>query len=129
MLGLTEKSNDLREIIEAAREGDELCRTAIEVYCYRLKKYIGAYLAALNGADVIIFTGGAGENSDLVREKSSGSLDFLGIELDREKNLEMNGKEGKISRDSSKVEVYVIPTNEELVIAWDTYRCVEDSDI
>ena len=129
MLGLTEKSNDLREIIEAAREGDELCRTALEVYCYRLKKYIGAYLAALNGADVIIFTGGAGENSDLVREKSSGSLDFLGIELDREKNLEMNGKEGKISRDSSKVEVYVIPTNEELVIAWDTYRCVEDSDI
>jgi acetate kinase len=127
MLGLTEKSNDMREIIEASRNGDEECRTALKVYCYRLKKYIGAYLAALNGADVVIFTGGAGENSDLVRENSAGSLDSLGIELERERNLNMNGKEGKISRDSSKVEVYVIPTNEELVIARDTHECVSNA--
>ncbi len=127
MLGLSGKSNDMREIIEASRDGDEVCRMALEVYCYRLKKYIGAYLAALNGTDVVIFTGGAGENSDLVRENSAGSLDSLGIELDRDKNLEMNGKEGKISRDSSKVEVYVIPTDEELVIARDTHECVNKS--
>ncbi|MEA1926786.1 MAG: acetate kinase [Candidatus Auribacterota bacterium] len=127
MLGLSEKSNDLREIRDAARAGDEVCRTALEVYCYRLKKYIGAYLAALNGADVIIFTGGAGENSELVRERSAGSLDFLGIELDEERNLSMNGEEGRISRDGSRVEVYVIPTNEELVIAQDTYQCVREA--
>lgn len=125
MLGLSGKSNDMREIMEAAEAGDEVCATALAVYCYRLKKYIGAYLAALNGADVIIFTGGVGENSGLVREKAVGALTFLGIELDPEKNKEINGREGKISRERSRVDIYVIPTNEELVIAWDTYRCVE----
>ena len=128
MMGLSGKSNDMREITEAADAGDERCATALVIYCYRLKKYIGSYLAALNGADVVIFTGGVGENSDLVRGESVGSLDSLGVELDRETNRGMNGKEGKISSDSSKVEVYVIPTNEELVIAWDTYECVEDLD-
>ena len=114
----------MREIIEAAEAGDEKCVLALDIYCYRLKKYIGAYLAALDGADVIIFTGGVGENADLVREKSCGKLDFLGIKLDPELNLKMNGGEGRISRESSRVEIYVIPTNEELVIAWDTYQCV-----
>ena len=128
MMGLSGKSNDMREITEAADAGDESCATALAIYCYRLKKYIGSYLAALNGTDVVIFTGGVGENSDLVRGESVGSLDSLGVELDRETNRGMNGKEGKISSDSSKVEVYVIPTNEELVIAWDTYECVEDLD-
>ena len=126
MLGLTGKSNDMREILEAAGDGDEVCATALAVYCYRLKKYIGAYLAAMNGADVIIFTGGVGENAGFVREKAAGELDFLGVELDPEKNKEMSGREGKISRESSRVDLYVIPTNEEQVIAWDTYRCVEE---
>ncbi|MDP8213666.1 MAG: acetate kinase [Candidatus Euphemobacter frigidus] len=129
MLGLTEKASDMREIMEAAEAGDEKCGLALDIYCYRLKKYIGAYLAALNGADVIIFTGGVGENADLVREKSCGKLDFLGIELDPELNLEMNGGEGRISRESSRVEIYVIPTNEEMVIAWDTYQCVTGNPV
>lgn len=127
MLGLTENSNDMREITEAARHGNKECRTALEIYTYRLKKYIGSYLAALNGADAVIYTGGVGENSYLVREKSAGELTFFGIELDREKNLSLNGEEGIISREGSKVDIFIIPTNEELVIAMDTYRCVKDA--
>ncbi|MFH1038867.1 MAG: acetate kinase [PVC group bacterium] len=124
MLGLSGMSNDMREILEAAAAGNETCATALDVYCYRLKKYIGAYIAAMNGADAVIFTGGVGENAALVREKAAGRLAFIGIELDPEKNKKMSGREGKISRENSRVDVWVIPTNEELVIAWDTYQCV-----
>ena len=82
----------------------------------------------MDGADVIIFTGGIGENSTRVRKQSASPLEFLGIELDKERNENLEkGEEGRISRDSSRVEVYVIPTNEELTIAWDTFRCIEDA--
>ncbi len=124
MLALSEKTNDMREILAAAAEGDETCALALEIYCHRLKKYIGAYLAVLNGADAVILTGGVGERAAPVRELALSHLDFLGLELDRELNLERNGKEGRISREDSRVEIYVIPTDEELVIAWDTYQCV-----
>ncbi len=126
MLGLSGMSNDMREILEAAAAGNETCATALDVYSYRLKKYIGAYIAAMNGADAVIFTGGVGENAALVREQAAGDLDFIGIEFDAGKNKEMNGREGKISREDSRVDVYLIPTNEELVIAWDTYQCVKE---
>jgi len=125
MLALSGKTNDMREIIIAAAEGDKDCNLAIDIYCYRLKKYIGAYLAALDGADGIVFTGGVGEKAEIVRRKTCTKLDFLGIELDREKNKELNGKEGKISTDSSRVDIYIIPTDEELVIARDTFDCIE----
>lgn len=124
MLALSEKSNDMREIMAAAAAGDEACSLALDIYCYRLKKYIGAYLAALNGADAVILTGGVGENAGPVRERALSALDFLGLSLDPELNREMSGKEGRISREGSRVEIYVIPTDEELVIAWDTYQCV-----
>ena len=125
MLALSGKTNDMREIIEAAAAGDKDCILALDIYCYRLKKYIGAYLAALDGADGIVFTGGVGEQAEIVRRKTCTKLDFLGIELDRERNLQLNGKEGKISRDSSRVDIYIIPTDEELVIARDTFDCIE----
>lgn len=124
MLGLSGKSNDMREIMAASAAGDEACGLALEIYCYRLKKYIGAYLAALNGAAAVILTGGVGENAGLVREKALSHLEFLGLVLDPELNREMSSREGRISREGSRVEIWVIPTDEELVIAWDTYQCV-----
>lgn len=124
MLGLSGKSNDMREIMAAAAAGDGDCALALEIYAYRLKKYIGSYLAALNGADAVILTGGVGERAAWVREMALSRLDFLGLNLDRDLNRKMSGEEGRISRDDSRVEIWVIPTDEELVIAWDTYQCV-----
>jgi acetate kinase len=124
MLGLSGKSNDMRQILAAIGEGDADCALALEIYAYRLKKYIGSYLAALNGADAVILTGGVGEHATAVREKTLSGLDFLGLDLDPGLNRTMSGKEGRISRDDSRVGIYVIPTDEELVIAWDTYQCV-----
>ncbi len=124
MLALSEKTNDMREILAAAAGGDEACSLALDIYCHRLKKYIGAYLAVLNGADAVILTGGVGEHAVPVRERALSELEFLGLSLDPALNRAMSGKEGRISREDSRVAIWVIPTNEELVIAWDTYRCV-----
>jgi len=124
MLALSEKTNDMREILAAAAAGDETCSLALEVYCHRLKKYIGAYLAVLNGAAAVILTGGVGERAAPVREKALSGLDSLGISLDSALNREMSGREGRISREDSRIGIWVIPTDEELVIAWDTYQCV-----
>jgi acetate kinase len=93
------------------------------VYCYKLKKYIGSYIAAMNGADAIVFTGGIGENSDIVRELVIKDMEFLGIELDADKNrTKKRGEAAEISMPTSRIKVLVIPTNEELVIARDTRR-------
>src|SRR2546429_8195465 len=100
-------------------------RLAVEIFCYRARKYIGAYLAAMNGADAIVFTGGIGENSAEVRGEICEGLSGLGIELDPERNVAHSvGREGLISVDTSRVAVYLIPTNEELLIARDTVRVV-----
>ncbi len=128
MLALSEKTNDMREILAAAAEGDKTCDLAIDIYCHRLKKYIGAYLAVLNGADAVILTGGVGENAVPARERALTGLDFLGLDLDPALNRAMRGKEGRISREDSRVAIWVIPTDEELVIAWDTYQCVTGGD-
>ena len=128
MLALSGKTNDMREILAAAAGGNETCSLALDIYCHRLKKYIGAYLAVLNGAAAVILTGGVGEHAGPVRERALSGLDSLGIRLDPALNRAMSGKEGRISREDSPIGIWVIPTDEELVIAWDTYRCVTGGD-
>ncbi len=124
LAGISGVSSDMREIEDAAAEGNFNADLALDVFCYRLKKYIGSYAAAMGGLDAIVFTAGVGENSPLVRARTCSGLEFLGIELDDDKNGAASG-ECAISRDSSRVQVHVIPTNEELVIARDTKRIVE----
>ena len=109
-------SNDLRDIQEAADQGDENCRNAVKAYAYGIKKYIGAYAAAMGGLDAIVFGGGIGRNSDSVRAMSLEGLDFLGVELDADKNRKPQGGQD-ISADGSRVRVYVVDTNEEIVVA------------
>jgi len=123
VLGISGISNDFRTLEEESAKGDRRAALALEVFCYRLKKYIGSYIAAMNGADVIVFTGGIGENSDIVREMVVKDMEFLGIELDAEANRnKKRGDAADISLASSRIKVLVIPTNEELVIARDTRR-------
>jgi acetate kinase len=125
LMGISGVSNDMREIIKTMNEGNERSKYAFEVFCYRIKKYIGAYTAALGGLDAVVFTGGIGENSSEVRKEVLSNLEVLGIELDEEKNLMKDG-ERVITKDNSKVKVFVIPTNEELVIALDTAQIVNE---
>lgn len=126
LLGLSGLTNDMRELLDEAKENnDRRAKLAIEIFCYRARKYIGAYLATMNGADAVIFTGGIGENSPEVRAKICEHLNWLGLEIDEERNLaHKDGREGVISRDDSRLAAYVIPTNEELLIARDTVRAV-----
>jgi acetate kinase len=125
MLGLTGVSSDMREIEKAAHEGNERATLALDMYSYRVKKYIGAYAAAMGGIDILVFTGGIGENDDDVRERSTSGLEFMGMELDLEKNRGFR-KEGEISTETSRVKVMVIPTNEELMIALDTETIIKN---
>lgn len=118
ILGLSEISSDMRDVEDAFFKGDERAVRTIEAYAYRVAKYVGAYTAAMNGVDCIVFTAGVGENAPLIREKVCGYLTYLGVELDKAAN-EKRG-EHEISTVASKVRVWVIPTNEELAIARDT---------
>ena len=126
LLGISGLTNDMRELLaEASENNDRRARLAIEIFCYRARKYIGAFLAAVGGADAIVFTGGIGENSAEVRAKICAGLEWMGVKLDDERNAaHCNGYEGLITSDSSALAVYVIPTDEELLIARDTVRCV-----
>src|SRR2546423_1132524 len=126
LIGISGLTNDMRELLAEARENDDRrARLAIEIFCYRARKYIGAYLAAMGGADAIVFTGGIGENSAEVRALVCKELEWFGLEIDEERNREhTNGREGLITRDGSRLAAYVIPTDEELLIARDTVRCV-----
>jgi acetate kinase len=125
MLGITGVSSDMREILEEAKNGNDRAKIGLEMYHYRLRKYIGSYAAAMGGLDMLIFTGGVGENSDFTREEALKGLEFMGIELDNDKNYGVRGEEKVISKDSSKVKILIIPTNEELVIANDTKEIIE----
>ncbi|MFC1566356.1 acetate/propionate family kinase [bacterium] len=130
LLGLSGISNDMRELIKSVNEGSDRANLALSVYCYRIKKYIGAYVASLNGFDALVFTAGVGENSAYIREKICSDMDFFGIKIDKNKNNKMiDGKEGLISRFRSKVPIMVIPTNEELLIARDTKTIVDSLKI
>ena len=124
MLGLSGLSSDFRDVENAYMEGNEKARVALDVFCYRVKKYIGAYAAAMNGVDAVVFTAGVGENSDTVRELICKDMEWLGLELDAAKN-KTRGKEAEISKDGSKVKILLIPTNEELMIARDTKALVK----
>ena len=125
MLGITGVSSDMREIVKEADKGNERAKLGLTMYNYRIRKYIGAFSAAMSGLDILVFTGGIGENSDIIRAEAIKELEFMGIEFDPEKNKDVQGKEQIISKDSSKVKVLVVPTNEELVIAEDTKEIVE----
>ena len=125
LLGISGLTADMRELLaEEAEHGDRRARLAVDVFCYRVKKYIGAYLAAMNGADAIVFAGGIGENSPEVRARICAGLEWLGIEIDAARNGAIVGTEGRIDREGSRVNIWVIPTDEELLIARDTWRVV-----
>jgi acetate kinase len=125
VLGISGISSDMREVESAAGEGDERAVLSLKMYDYRVKKYIGAYAAAMGGVDLLIFTGGVGENSSETRENICKDLEFLGLEFDRQKNDGVRGKELVISKKGSKVTVMIVPTNEEFVIASETRNIVE----
>jgi acetate kinase len=127
LLGISGISSDSREIREAANKGDERCLLAIKMFDYRVKKYIGAYAAAMGGIDLLIFTGGIGENSDTTRKGICEGLEFLGIDLDETINTGLRSKEISIGKKGSRVNVMVIPTNEELMIAVDTQKIIENN--
>ena len=125
LLGVSGLTADMRELLAEEKEnGDRRARLAIELFCYRVRKYLGAYLAVMNGADAIVFAGGIGENSPEVRERICQGMDWLGIILDPARNDDMVSREGRIDREGSRVQAWVIPTDEELLIARDTFRVV-----
>ena len=123
LIGLSGESSDMREIIAAVKDERKRAIYAFDIFCYRIKKYIGAYTAAMGGLDVLVFTGGIGENAVEVREKVCQNMEYLGISLDKLKN---ETGELVISEATSKVSVFRIPTNEELVIALDTAKIVSE---
>lgn len=120
VLGVSGVSSDMREVDAAAKEGNELAKTALDMYNYRIKKYVGAYTAAMGGCDIIVFTAGVGENQSSMREEVCENMEWMGIKLDKEKNNAVHGEEAVISAPDSKITVVVIPTDEELMIATDT---------
>ena len=124
LAGVSGGSSDFRDILKGIEEGNDRARLAKEMYTYRIKKYIGEYAAAMGGVDVILFTGGAGENQWEVREGATKGLEFMGVEVDPAKNRACRATEAVISTDDSKVTVCVIPTDEELMIALDTLALV-----
>jgi acetate kinase len=125
LLGISGISNDMRNLEKLAQKGNSRAMMAIDIFCYRIKKYIGAYTAVLDTVDAIVFTGGIGENAGLVRERICTGLTSMGIEVDRAANKAALGKESDISAPNSKVKVLVIPTNEEAAIANDTYELMK----
>ena len=130
LLGLSGLTADMRELLaEEAEHGDRRARLAVDLFCYRVKKYLGAYLAAMNGADAIVFAGGIGENSPDVRARICAEMDWLGVSLDSARNAALVGSEGRIDAEGSRVELWVIPTDEELLIARDTWRVVTGEEL
>ena len=123
VMGMTGISSDYRDLETAAEQGDERAKLALEKFAYEVRKYIGAYAAALGGCDVLVFTAGVGENSGVMRERICRGLEFLGVKLDPERNT-LRGVESVISAPDSRVTVWLIPTNEELMIAKDTAALV-----
>ena len=124
VIGITGISSDMRDIENAAKEGNERAQLALKMYDYRIKKYIGAYAAALGGVDVVVFTAGVGENQTGTRAQACKGLEFMGIKIDEAKNATIYGEEAIISTPDSKVKVVVVPTDEEIVIARDTKELI-----
>jgi acetate kinase len=124
LIGVSGLSNDMRSLLEAEDAGNERARLAVDVFCYRLKKYVAAYVGALGGIDGLAFAGGIGENAPTVRERSLAGLAALGLELDSQRNRAARGGDAEIGTTTSKGRVFVVPTNEELLIARDTFAIV-----
>jgi acetate kinase len=131
LLGVSGLTSDMRELLaEDAASGDRRARLAIELFCHRARKYVGAYLATMNGADAILFAGGIGENSPEIRARICADLSWLGITVDAQRNAALTeGKEGRFDADGSRVELWVVPTDEELLIARDTWRVVTGAEL
>ena len=126
LLGISGLTNDMRVLQEELKEHDDRrVRLAIEVFCYHARKYIGAFLAGMGGADAVVFTGGIGENSPNVRSRICEGLEWAGLKLDEKENQRLVGLEGQISTEDSSLHAYVIPTDEELLIARDTVRRIQ----
>ncbi len=121
LLGISNKSNDMRNLTQLAEQGDELSKLAIDVFAYRIRKYIGTYTAVLGTLDALVFTGGIGENSFIVRQKVCKDMNQIGIDIDQATNAKIRAEQADISKKDSRVKVFVIPTDEELIIARDTY--------
>ena len=124
LLGVSGRSHDTRELVKLI-DTEENVRLALEMFCYRISKYIGAYLAALNGADAIIFGGGIGEDTPLVRNLVCGPLDWCGLRLDPARNEQTVNREGRITTDDSRLHAWVIPVEEGLMIAQQVAKCLE----
>ncbi|HRN16827.1 MAG TPA: acetate kinase, partial [Xylanibacter oryzae] len=125
VLGVTGISSDMREIVEAMNKGNERATLALDMYNYRIKKYVGAYAAAMGGCDIIVFTAGVGENQFEMREAVCKDMEYMGVKLDKELNRSIRSTEAVISTPDSKVTVVVIPTDEELMIATDTMNLLK----
>ncbi len=125
LLGISGLTSDMRELLaEESENGDRRAALAITIFCYRVKKYLGAYLAAMNGADAIVFAGGIGEHSPAVRARICAGMDWLGVRMDDAANAKLDGAEGRFDAEGSRLQLWVIPTDEELLIARDTWRVV-----
>ena len=130
LMGISGLTHDMRDLLDEAHTNqDRRALLAIQMFCYRVRKYLGAYLAAMKGADAVVFAGVIGENSAEIRAQICTGLEWLGLKLNDERNAEMlGGREGLISTDDARLAAYVIPTDEELLIARDTARCVHLSN-
>jgi acetate kinase len=125
LLGVSGLSHDVRQLLEAEAAGDEAAHLALEMFCYRVRKYVGAYLAALGGAEAIIFTGGIGEHAAPLRARIGQGFEWAGLQMDDRRNADAIGRESRISADHSRLQAYVIPTDEELMIARETVECID----
>ena len=129
LLGISGESNDMRTLGESAAGGSRRAKLAIDIFCYRIKKYIGMYTAVLGTVDAVVFTGGIGENAVDIRKQICSNLEQIGIEIDEKSNNATCQKEGLISTQNSRVKVFVIPTDEEAAIAKDTYQLASKGEI
>jgi len=127
LLGASGLSRDVRELLQAEQQGNARASLALDMFCYRVRKYIGAYLAALGGADAIVFGGGIGENAPVIRARVCDGLDWCGLTLDPQRNAVTIGSEGPISVAGAAIQAHVIPVDEAAVIARDTVACLHHS--
>jgi len=124
LLGVSERSSDMRQLLEAEAQGEARAALAVDMFCYRVRKYIAAYLGVLNGAAAIVFGGGIGENAPAVRERICDQMSWCGLQLDPPRNAAARGTEAQISADNAKLHAYVIPVDEAVIIARDTAACL-----
>jgi acetate kinase len=124
LLGVSERSRDMRELLQAEAEGDRRSSLAVGMFCYRVRKYVGAYLAALGGADAVLFGGGIGERAPAVRARICTGMEWCGLTLDEELNAAAIGSEARISAADARIQAYVIPVDEELIIARQAASCL-----